>query len=57
MIGVGGAANATSSALIALFGVDGADNDLKLDDGATARIDNFNLTLDISPEVYAVCVK
>ena len=57
VIGLGGATNATSSALIALFGVDGADNDLKLDDGATARIDNYNLTLDISPEVYAVCVK
>ena len=57
VIGLGGATNASSSALIAIFGVDGGDDDLKLDDGATVRIDNYNLTLDISPETFAVCAK
>jgi hypothetical protein len=55
VVGLGGATNATATALVSIFGIDTADNDLKLDDGATVTVDNFNPSIDIFPEAYAVC--
>jgi len=57
VVGLGGATNATGSALVTIFGMDNAsDDDLTLDNGATVTVDNFNISQDIFPEVYAVCV-
>ena len=55
VVGLGGATNATGSAIVTIFGVDSTDNDLKLDDGTSLTVDNFNTSLDIFPETYAVC--
>ena len=58
LIGLGGATNATSSALTTIFGDDSKkDSNTKLDDGTSVTVDNYNPTLEILPEAYAVCVK
>jgi hypothetical protein len=55
LVGPGAATNSSGSALITVFGRDtDTDTDLKLDDGTTAVVDNYNDS-DIFPEAYAVC--
>jgi hypothetical protein len=56
VLGLGAAGNATNSALVSIFGLDTTDTDLKLDDGTTTTVDNYNASQDIFPEAYSVCV-
>lgn len=55
LLGIGGAANSAEAALTSMFGADGPDLNLKLDDGSRVSVDNYG-TIEPPAEAYAICV-